>query len=123
MKAQALAIIAALSLLFASCGDGAEPDIFNAKDARQIEGFWKRGWGAYTTYYFGNGKAVFDTWAAGQPVIHREYAYRTSRDTVFLQEIPGGATGKWIVGFSDINTAVVSAGSDSLSLFFTLKRL
>jgi len=116
-------VFAILLTALLSCGDGKGPDLFNPKDARQIEGFWRREWGAYTTYYFSNGKAVFDTWAVGKSIIHREYAYHANRDTVFFQEIPDGDSGKWIVGFSDINTAVVVAPVDSLSLVFTLKRL
>lgn len=105
-----------------SCGDGLS-DYFNPKDAAQIEGYWSRQHGVYTTYYFSNGLAVVNSYAAGQVVIHREYAYHTQRDTVFFQEVPAGDGGKWLVSFRDENTVEVVATVDSVSLFFTLKRL
>lgn len=113
-----------LTLLFLSaCGDGKEPDLFNPADASQIEGLWQRQHGVQTTYYFSNGYALTQSWAAGIPVIRREYSYSTGRDTVYLREFPDGAEGKWLVRFADVNTVGVIAPVDSVSLFFTLKRM
>jgi len=105
-----------------SCGDGMA-DYFNPKDAGQIEGFWKRESGGYTTYYFSNGKAVISSWVGTSLVTKSEYSYHTGRDTVYFQKIPQGDGGKWLVRFDDENTANVVAPIDTPSLVFTLKRL
>lgn len=105
-----------------SCGDG-EVSYFNPKDAGQIEGVWERNNGLPTVYYFSNGKAVFESFAVGQLVVHKEYTYHTSRDTIFFREYPDGQEGQWLVSFADLNTVGVVAPLDSLSLYFILKRM
>lgn len=109
--------------LLSACGDGTAPDLFNPADASQIEGLWERQHGIQTTYYFSNGYALIQSWAVGVPVIRREYSYSTARDTVYLREFPDGKEGKWLVRFADQNTVGVIASIDSVSLFFTLKRM
>lgn len=122
MKAAA-AILSAM-LLLSACGDGTAPDLFSPADASQIEGLWQRQHGIQTTYYFSDGYALFQSWAGGQVVIRKEYAYHTGRDTVYLREFPDGQPEeKWLVRFADPNTVGVVAPADSVSLFFTLKRM
>lgn len=114
--------ISLLLLLAASCGDGVI-DTFNPQDARQqIEGVWQRDMGPQTVYWFSNGMATAEAFFAGVPVVSSRYTYRTSVDTVFLEEYPYGNTSVWIVWFSDESEARVRSDTGSGALTFTLYR-
>ena len=116
-----IAIFAAL--LFPSCGDKETMPHF-PKDARQIEGFWKRENGHETTFYFSNGKATLDTWVGQTVVSHSEYLYTTHGDTVRMLSYPGGAKkADWLVYFFDAKRVHVATPLDAPAMVFTLKRL
>lgn len=109
----------ALFLPLTCCGDGSG---FFPHDASQIVGFWRQEGSENTSYYFSNGYMRARVIDFGVQLVEKEYQYHTHADTVFLQDLFTGDSGKWVVRFENENrAAVVKVGAVSIPFTITKK--
>jgi hypothetical protein len=115
-------IISTLILLSCfACKDSAGTD-FNARDASQIEGFWKGTSHPEWLYWFSNGHSEQRVIDFGQQITKIEYSYRTSQDTVFQTNIFTGQRRVWTTYFFTPDSVQITEPG-ALVLTLTLKRL
>ena len=115
-----------LFFILPSCKDG---DTFNPRDASNIEGVWQgtAGGNAVWTLYFSDGYSQHRVIDFGQELLKYEYAYRTHRDTIFMDNLFNNQlvwNRVWVVEFKDRDNVVArEVGQPDTLPRFVLKRI